>query len=482
MGKVLSNSIYYTIGAIVKAFASFLLLPVFTNKLGAEQYGILSLLQTFSIILATVMTLAVERSLYRLFYDYHTEEEQSRFLSTVFWLICINSLFVITLTIVLGRFIVPYVGDVDVYTILLPVVLYTFLSATINFSQIVMQVEQNGKQFFFISLLVLIIYNVIALFLMFFYMPTVQSLVYASFATFFIVSPIAFYKIRKRILFTIDRQCVYAVFRYSSPMLLMIMFAWVLNFSDRLFIANMSNYEDVGIYSLAAKIVSIIGLFSGAVFQAYGPYFYNIANTLPEKDAKPMLKETNSIITLIVCLLGIAIVLFSKTVLYLFFSSEYAPTLIYIYMLTVSMVFTQQSGLLNVMIYQNKKTMAISMITVLSGIMSLLLNYVFIPIYGAIFAGISNLIVGLFLITLTFMLARRNYYIEINFPLLFYSMVFILICAVLDVVVVNHWFSLIAKLLLWGGWMIFGIWINLVNVDIIKQASHKIMVRLQGTK
>lgn len=83
---------------------------------------------------------------------------------------------------------------------------------------------------------------------------------------------------------------------------------------------------------------------------------------------------------------------------------------------------------------------------------------------------------------LTFMLARRNYYIEINFPLLFYSMVFILICAVLDVVIVNLWISLIAKLLLWGGWMILGIWINLVNVDIIRQASSKIMVRLQGTK
>ena len=471
MGKALNNTIYYTIGAIIKAMASFMLLPIFTNVLGAAQYGVLNLLQTFSTILATVMTLAVERSLYRLFYDYHTEEEKCKFLSTVFWLICMNSIVVIILIVLLGRFIVPYIGDVDVYTILLPVAFYTFFSATINFSLIIMQIEQNGKQFFLISLLVLIIYNVIALLLIFMYMPTVQSLVYASFTTFLIVAPVAFCIIRKRIRFTIEKQCVYAVFRYSSPMLLMIVFSWVLHFSDRLFIANMSSYENAGVYSLAAKIVSIIALFSGAVFQAYGPYFYNIANTLQEKEAKSKLKETNSTITLIVCLLGIVIVLFSKLVLHLFFSDEFESALGFVYLLTISMVFTQQSGLLNVMIYQNKKTMAISAITIVSGILSIILNYFFIPILGAIFAGISNLIVGIFLITLTFMLARRNYYIEINMPLLFYGVIFILLCAVVDYQFASQWSPFVIKLLLFGAWFFLGIRINVVKMKMLKHFS-----------
>ena len=459
--------------------ASFLLLPVFTNMLGAAQYGVLNLLQTFSTILATVMTLAVERSLYRLFYDYHTEEEKSRFLSSVFWLICMNSMFVIVLTTLLGKYIVPYIGDVDVYTILLPVVLYTFLSATINFSQIVLQVEQNGKQFLFVSLLVLVIYNVIALLLVFFYMPTVQSLVYASFVTFFVVAPIAFFKIRKHIKFLVDKQCVYEVFRYSSPMLLMIIFSWVLHFSDRLFIANMSSYEAAGVYSLAAKIVTVIGLFAGAVFQAYGPYFYNIANTLPESEAKPILKETNSTITLIICLLSIAIVVFSKTVLQLFFSSEFEHSLVFIYLLTLSMIFTQQSGLLNVMIYQNKKTMAISMITIVAGILSVVLNYLFIPIVGAIFAGISNLFVGLLMITLTFLLARRNYYIEINVSMLFYGVLFILICAFFDYKLPNHWIASCAKMLSFAVWVLVGLRMDFIKPKMLRKVLVMVMKKLR---
>lgn len=478
MGRALNNTIYYTIGAITKAMASFLLLPIFTNILGAAQYGILNLLQTFSTILATVMTLAVERSLFRLFYDYHTEEAQSRFLSSAFWLICINSIIVMGITILLGRVIVHYIGDVDVYTILLPVVLYTFLSATINFSQIVMQVEQNGKQYLIVSLLVLVIYNVIALLLIYFYLPTVQSLVYASFATFLTVAPIAFIRIRKRIKLLIDKQCVYAVFRFSSPMLLVIIFSWVLQFSDRLFIANMSGYENAGIYSLAAKIVTIITLFAGAMFQAYGPYFYQIVNTQPETVAKSKLKETNTIVTLIVCQLGIAIVLLSKTVIHLFFSSEFEPALIFIYLLTISSVFTQQSGLLNYMIYQNKKTLAISMITIVSGILSMALNYFGIPAFGAIFAGFSNLIVGLFMITLTFLLARRNYYIEINIPLLLYSIAFILICGLCDFELESHWSSIFSKIFLFTIWIYIGVRMQLIQSQALKIVKNVIMDKI----
>lgn len=482
MGKALNNTIYYTVGAIVKALASFFLLPVFTNILGAAQYGILNLLQTFSTILAVVMTLAVERSLYRLYYDYHIEEEQNRFLSSVFWLICINSGVIIVLSVFLGGYIIPYIGNVDIYKVLLPVVFYTFLSAVINFSQIVMQVEQNGKQFLVISLLILVIYNLIALTLVSFYLPTVQSMVYASFATFFVVAPIAFFRIKKKIQFIIDKQCILVVFRYSSPMLLMIIFAWVLNFSDRLFIANLSSYENVGVYSLAAKIVSIITLFSGTIFQAYGPFFYNIANTLPESEAKPKLREANSTITLLVCLLGISIVLFSRTILHLFFSEEYESALPFIYLLTISAVFTQQSGLLNVMIYQNKKTLGISLITITTGILSVVLNYWFIPIVGALFAGISNLIVGLFMISLTFMLARRNYYIEINFPLLFYGLAFILTCVAVDYMLISQWSSLVLKVLLFWGWLLLGARVNIIKQEALKRVYQAMRKNLKNTK
>lgn len=454
--------------------ASFFLLPVFTNLLGAEQYGILNLLQTFSAILAIGMTLAVERSLFRLFYDYHTEGEKNRFLSSVFWLICINSIVIIGITMLLGHFIIHYLGDVDFYTILLPVVIYTFMNAIINFTLIIMQIEQNGRQYLIISLLLLVVYNFLAILLIVFFRLTVQSLVYASLITYIIVTPIAYYIIRKKICFVIDKQCITSVFKFSSPILLMVIFAWILQFSDRLFIANMSSYVDVGIYSLAAKIVSIITLFAGAIFQSYGPYFYHLVNTLPEDEAKIKLKETNSTIIFFVCLLGIIVILLSKSVLDLFFSNEFSSTLIYIYMLSVSMVFSQQTGVLNLMILQNKKTGLYSIVTILGGLISVFLNYFLIPIYGAIFAAVSNLIVGIFMMNSMYLLAKRNYYIKFDFIIFFYSLLVIFICIFCDLTIKNHWIALVTKVLFCVIWYIIGLQLKIINQNNLKHIGSAI--------
>ena len=279
-----------------------------------------------------------------------------------------------------------------------------------------------------------------------------------------VVTPIAYYKIKEKIHLEFDKKIILSIFKFSSPLLLMIIFSWVLHFSDRLFIAKLVNYEYAGIYSLAAKIVSIITLFAGAVFQAYGPYFYQIANTMDTCEAKIKLKESNSIITLIICLLGILIVLFSNTVLNLLFSDEYAPALVFIYLLVISMVFTQQSGLLNLMIYQNKKTLGISLITITVGVLSVVLNYWFIPVYGAVTAGITNLVVGILMMTLTFLLARRNYYIPVNIPLLLYAVILMLLYAVCDYMIDSHWLAMITKLCMLGAWVLLGRQLGLINL------------------
>ena len=99
--SALSNSIYYGIGSLVRSCASFFLLPLYTSILGATQYGQLNVLSTMSIILSTCMTFALERSLYRLYHDYKTDEEKSEFLSTIFIAINGIGLFVIALSLLI---------------------------------------------------------------------------------------------------------------------------------------------------------------------------------------------------------------------------------------------------------------------------------------------------------------------------------------------------------------------------------------------
>lgn len=481
MASAIKNSAYYAIGSVIKAATSFLLLPLFANILGAEQYGIFNVLQTFSSILGTLMTFATERSLYRLLYDYKTEEGRIKFLSTTFWAINIISSFIILLCLCFGSFISSFVGNVDIYRVLLPVILYTFLMALINYTQILMQIEQKGGIYLKISLMILIIYNITSLLFLFMYAKTVESLIWGNVVANIIVFPFAYYNIRKKIQFVFSVDVLKNVMRYSLPMFFMVIFAWVLSMTDRLYIAKLVNLKEAGIYSLASKFMQAITLFAGAIYQAYGPYFYKTTSSYDYDTVSVKLKPVNETITLMVCSITIFVCLVSKNIISAFFSQEYSSCIIYIYILSVSCVFTQQSGLLNLMIYQNKKTLGVCLITVFCAVLSLSLNYFFIPYIGPLAAGFSNLITGLCMFCMSLGLAKRNYYIPFGNKIIIYTVVIIMALFTLDDIIENVYVALLYKTIFLLLMIYIAIKVNIVSRElypIVGRVGKKLISKL----
>lgn len=413
--NALNNTILYGIGSLIKACASFFLLPLYTSILGATQYGQLNVLQTTSIIISTIITLALERSIYRLYHDYKTEEGKVQFISTVFIAINCIGLVVVLLFLVFGSYLTQYLGDVEFTTGLLPVVLYSYINALIGYCQIIMQTKQEGTKYLFVSILFVILYNVFCITLLYLYSPTYHSVVYATLLTTIVVFPVSFSIVRKQIGLFFSKVIMKEVFAYTTPLLGMILFAWILNFSDRLFLANLTNLRDVGLYSFAAKIVSIVPLFCGAIFQSYTPYFFNIANTMEEKQAKKKLKPINDTITFLICLICIGMAFAYNFFLRIFISDEYLSSIDFFYFLLIGALIGQQTGILNVMLYQNKKTSRLASVSITSGVLSVILNFILITTIGRIGAAISNLIVSSFLVSVTYILARKEYFIPFNF-------------------------------------------------------------------
>lgn len=448
MSKTIKNATYYTLGSVLKSAASFLFLPIFSNALGAEQYGVLNLLQTFSSILGVLMTLSTERSLFRLYYDYKTEEGKTQFLSTVFWTISGISMLMILLILLTGQYIVHYMGDVDVMHVLFPTIIYTYLLSIVNFGQILMQVEQKGKSFFVVSVAFLIVYNVSSLLFLYYYSQSVESLVYGQLLASLLVLPFVYKNIKERIRFFFSAEMLKNTLKYSIPLFISITFAWVLHMTDRLFIANLATMEDAGVYSLASKFSQLSIVLITAIHQSYSPMFYNIANTMPYEQAKNKLMPINKMVTASVCIICILVAIFTKPVLALLFTEEYKGAMPFVYLLSASCIFTQQCVLFNVMVYQNKKVKSMSLITILSGILCVVLNSIFIPIWGAIAAGVVNLVVGLSLFSMTFYLAKQNYYIPICIPLIMVSIVTLVICSTIDLLMNGCFWELSLKIII----------------------------------
>lgn len=83
MSKLAKNTAFYTVGNIIPTAGQFILLPLYTSYLTPADYGITNSLAAFSALLSLVITLSIGRSIYRLYYDYNTDEEKRDFLGTI---------------------------------------------------------------------------------------------------------------------------------------------------------------------------------------------------------------------------------------------------------------------------------------------------------------------------------------------------------------------------------------------------------------
>lgn len=475
------NTILYTVGYIAKAVAGFFLLPIYANELGATEYGKMSLLTTVGTIIGYFMSLSTGRSVYRLYYDYKDDESRKRFLSTVFWTLALNGLFVGFLSICFSKPLSSVSGDVDVWKIFIPFIISTYISGIITYSQIIMQVEQKGEQFLLVSLLYVILYNVIVLLLVFNFSPTIESLVYSSLITNILLIPVICGRIRSFLKWTFDVKIIKGVFKFSLPMFGMVIADWGLSVSDRLFLANLHGLSDTGVYSIAATFVSVGTLFCASLYQAYGPLFYNTANNHEQIEARKLLYTINKFVTSSICLIYVGVALCTKFVQQLLFTSEYDNVAIYAYPLCLSGMIAQQCGLLNVMIYQNKKSVGLSLIAITGGVLSPLLNILMIPMIGPIAAALSNLMVSLFIFATTWWLSKRHYYIKLSYPTLLYGIFAVLCFCLLDNIIPPTGFvtSFLFKFLFVVVWFPIGLMLKLIDISYLNNYGLLIIKKVK---
>lgn len=125
------------------------------------------------------------------------------------------------------------------------------------------------------------------------------------------------------------------------------------------------------------------------------------------------------------------------------------------------------------MIYQNKKTLGVCLITVFCAVLSLSLNYFFIPCIGPLAAGFSNLITGLCMFCMSLGLAKRNYYIPLGNKIIIYTVVIIMALFTLDDIIENVYVALLYKTI----FLLLMIYIA-IKVNIVSRELYPIVGRL----
>lgn len=161
----------------------------------------------------------------------------------------------------------------------------------------------------------------------------------------------------------------------------------VLNQSDRIMINNMCGASDAGIYSVAYSFALLLSLVANGINSSLTPHIYQSLKTGEEKQ----LKNQTTVVIAVVALFSVALVAFIPDVFHLLLPEPYYPALKVIPPVTAGAFFLFLYPLFGAVEFYYEENKYITAASVIGAALNVVLNYIFIRLYGFIAAAYTTL-------------------------------------------------------------------------------------------
>lgn len=154
----------------------------------------------------------------------------------------------------------------------------------------------------------------------------------------------------------------------------------------------MSEY-DVGIYTVASRIYTIVKSLMSALVNAVIPRIVFFLGEKNEKSYNELLNKLSAYLMTLVFPLMIGLILMSREILLLIGGEAYLGGVLTLEILGIALIFAVISGFYcNAILIPNRQEQSFLYITVISAVINVGLNFILIPICGIMGAAITTLI------------------------------------------------------------------------------------------
>lgn len=379
---LIKNTGILMVGKVSTQFVSFLLLPLYTNKLSTDEYGILDLYTTIAGILIPILTLQLEQGVFRFMVT--SEEKKETVVTSTFTYLILAALL---MTIV-------YFPIASVLKLNDAVYVYGYY-LTYMFYVVVVQLargEGNNALYSFasfLSSLLIIIFNII------FLLPCkmrvegiLLSHVISYIVTIFVVvATLKTFRFIKTIYFSID--CLKRLLKYSVPLVFNQVSSWIINYSDRIIIVAVLGTSANGIYALANKFFTLLV----TIFNIYNMAWTElVAKTIHDEDRNDYYHKVINLTIQIYLLLSIWVIAGLGIAFKLFINISYHDAYNYIPILVVAAVFSGLSATMGSIYIGHKETKSIGITTMGAAIVNAIVHIALIGLIGLYAASISTLV------------------------------------------------------------------------------------------
>ncbi len=396
--KAIKSGVWYIVGSFISKGMVFIVAPIFNRIMSASEIGHFSNYSAWIAILTIVFTLDLNTSVTVARFDFKDNLDDFVTSALVLGSIITGAFFVVSF--IFRSLIVEFTGFSDLEINI--AFLYFLVCPAIQMLQVRNRIAYKYKLSTAITLLSSFASSILALLFVISWENKVIARIIGNYGTLILVNLVIYALL---VIKAPRIRCMY--WRYalgiSAPMALHLLAGSILGLSDRIMISKMTGAENAGYYSVAYSSGMVVSILWGAINTAWSPWAYE------QMDAEEFdeLKKAQKILMLFWMALLFFILLLAPEILYVMGGKKYMTSLNVIPPVMaaygINAIYTFYS---NIEIY-SKKQMYIARNTIIAAVINVVLNYMFIGIYGYMAAAFTTLIGNVALLVLHFSVVRK---------------------------------------------------------------------------
>jgi len=272
--KLLNSVLVYGIGAGLSKSILIFLVPVYTDYFTKDQYGVLELLLSGFVLMCIFGLIQMESALARYYFELHTPEKKTKYISTAFWSVLKYSLTVALFVSLFSGFISKLLfGSGDYYLHLILLAISVPLANLHNFFAVLIRFEKKPIIYSIITFVQIVVTVSLALLFVIYYDSGIIGVFVAQLIGYSIGFILYMNYFKRFIAKVLDANVRSIFFAFSLPILPAVLGSWVNNHANRFLMLLLLTTSEIGVYMVAFKVASVFKLGEMAFKMAWTPFY-----------------------------------------------------------------------------------------------------------------------------------------------------------------------------------------------------------------
>ncbi|WDE05010.1 oligosaccharide flippase family protein [Thalassomonas viridans] len=392
--QLIKHSMIYSLFQLFMIFAGLISFPILTKSLTTEEYGILGLITVTLSMLASFGKLGIQHGIVR----YREDYEKTTFISNITYLAILGpfALALVLMAFSLLLYRLDYIPP-DYIDIVLIVIFLAFAEQIRNFIVNYFISVQESALVAKIRIMSKLITMIFTLSVVVLILASAKGFVYGFLVAEIIVFSLTLYIAKRQELFAginlsrVSAKIYKPLLLFSIPLLGLEMVSMLHAFVDRYLIKYFMEARFLGYYSAYYNMATMLAaLIIGGLTTAIVPAYLKTWNEQGREKTEALLNRIFNLLLLMYPIIVISLWVVSKELFELLTTKEYVAYAYLLPLIAMGVLLQSAMPLFSAGLKIKKASMTMFYCVIFSAVLNLVLNLIFIPLYGLTAAAVTT--------------------------------------------------------------------------------------------